>query len=144
MRAAKLGDTVRVHYRGSLADGSVFDSSEGSEPLEFTIGKRQVLAGFEQAVIGMREGDIRTVTIPPDRAYGPHDKELMVDVLRAEVPPGLDPRVGQQFEVEQDGKTPLVVRVAAMTDTSLTLDANHPLAGEALTFRIEFVRLLSP
>ena len=143
MPPAKIGDTVRVHYRGSLSDGSVFDSSEGSGALEFTLGRGQVIKGFDDAVVGMRDGDIRSVNITPDRAYGPRHPDLMVDVRRAELPPGLDPEVGQQFEVQQDGGgQPLIVRVAAMTDTTLTLDGNHPLAGETLTFRIEFVKIV--
>ncbi len=142
MPAAKSGDTVRVHYRGTLSDGSVFDSSEGAAPLEFTLGKGQVIAGFDQAVVGMRDGDIRTVNIPPARAYGARHPDLMVDVPRAELPPDLEPEIGAQFEVQQDDGPPLVVRVAAMTDTTLTLDGNHPLAGETLTFRIEFVRVV--
>jgi FKBP-type peptidyl-prolyl cis-trans isomerase 2 len=142
MPAAKTGDTVRVHYRGSLADGSVFDSSEGGEPLEFTLGRGQVIKGFDKAVLGMKDGDIRSVNIPPNEAYGPHHTDLMVTVPRAELPAGIDPEVGQQFEVQQDDGEPLVVRVAAMTDTTLTLDGNHPLAGETLTFRIEFVKVV--
>jgi FKBP-type peptidyl-prolyl cis-trans isomerase 2 len=142
MAAAKTGDTVRVHYRGSLADGSVFDSSEGGEPLEFTIGRGQVIKGFDQAVLGMKDGDIRSVNIQPDQAYGPHHDDLMVTVPRAELPPGIEPEIGQQFEVQQDDGEPLIVRVAAMTDTTLTLDGNHPLAGETLTFRIEFVKVV--
>jgi FKBP-type peptidyl-prolyl cis-trans isomerase 2 len=142
MAAAKTGDTVRVHYRGSLADGSVFDSSEGGEPLEFTLGRGQVIKGFDQAVLGMKDGDIRSVNIQPDQAYGPHHDDLMVTVPRAELPPGIEPEIGQQFEVQQDDGEPLIVRVAAMTDTTLTLDGNHPLAGETLTFRIEFVKVV--
>ena len=142
MAAARRGDTVRVHYRGSLSDGTVFDASEGRDPLKFAVGQGQVIAGFDRAVEGMQVGESRTLTIPFAEAYGPHHDELMVTLDRAELPPDIHPEIGAEFEVNQPDQPPLVVRVAALTDATITLDGNHPLAGEDLTFRIDLVEVV--
>ena len=138
--AAQDGDAVRVHYTGTLADGSQFDSSAGRDPLEFTLGQGGTIPGFEKAVLGMKVGETKTVTIPAADAYGPHREELTVVVDRAELPAGMEPVVGQQFEVMTE-QNPISVTVTEVTDTTITLDANYFLAGKDLTFDIELVSI---
>lgn len=140
MSKAKAGDTVLIHYTGTLEDGSVFDSSRGRDPLEFTLGEGQVIPGFESAVTGMEVGEEKTVTIPADDAYGPRRDELMLTVDRAQFPPNIQPSVGQQLQMSQ-GNESFVVTVRDVQDGSVTLDANHPLAGEDLTFALELVEI---
>lgn len=140
MTQAKAGDTVRVHYTGTLEDGSVFDSSQGREPLEFTLGEGQVIPGFEEAVLGMEPGESKRVTIPSTEAYGPRREELMLEVGKEEFPPDVRPEVGQRLQMVQ-GEQAMVVLVREVGDRSVTLDANHPLAGEDLTFELELVRI---
>lgn len=141
MEQAKTGDTVRVHYTGRLEDGNVFDSSQGREPLEFTLGSGQVIPGFEEAVTGMAPGDERTVTIPSDQAYGPRRDEMMVQVGRDQFPDNVEPEVGQQLQVSQGGQV-AVVTVAGVSDQGVTLDANHPLAGKDLIFDLQLVEIV--
>jgi peptidylprolyl isomerase len=138
MQSAKSGDTVRVHYTGKLDDGSVFDSSEGRDPLEFQLGGGQVIPGFEQAVEGMSPGDERSVTIAADEAYGPRRDELVLVMPRAELPAEMQPEVGQQLQLSQEGQS-FIVTVADVNDAEIVLDANHPLAGEELTFELQLV-----
>jgi peptidylprolyl isomerase len=138
MQSAKSGDTVRVHYTGKLDDGSVFDSSEGRDPLEFQLGGGQVIPGFEQAVEGMSPGDERSVTIAADEAYGPRRDELVLVVPRTELPAEMQPELGQQLQLSQDGQS-FIVTVADVNESEIILDANHPLAGEALTFELQLV-----
>jgi peptidylprolyl isomerase len=138
MQAANTGDTVRVHYTGKLDDGSVFDSSEGREPLEFRLGGGEVIPGFEQAVTGMAPGDERQVTIPADEAYGPRREELVLVVRRQELPEEMQPEIGLQLQMSQDGQQ-FVVTISDVTEEDVVLDANHPLAGEDLTFELKLV-----
>jgi FKBP-type peptidyl-prolyl cis-trans isomerase 2 len=141
MAQAKPGDTVKIHYTGRLEDGTVFDSSANREPLEFTLDGGQVIPGFEQAVVGMTPGESKTEKIPMDQAYGPHRPEMVLEVSRQQMPPELQPEVGQQLQVQQpDGQT-IPVFVTEVTESTVTLDANHPLAGEDLTFDIELVEI---
>lgn len=141
MAQAKSGDTVAVHYTGTLTDGTMFDSSQGREPLEFTIGAGQVIPGFEQAVVGLQLGESRETNIAADQAYGPRDEDLLFDVDRDQLPGDLSPKVGEQYQMRQpDGQT-VVVSVRDVTPEQITLDANHPLAGEDLTFEIELVTI---
>ena len=140
MAEAKNGDTVRIHYTGRLADGTVFDSSEGRAPLEFTIGESQVIPGFEEAVSGMEPGQETTVTIPSDQAYGAHRAELLFDVPREQFPDDLDPQIGQQLQMTNGSQT-AVVTVSEVADGSIKLDANHPLAGKDLTFDLTLVEI---
>ncbi|MFC1938212.1 peptidylprolyl isomerase [Chloroflexota bacterium] len=138
---AKTGDTVKVHYAGTLKDGSVFDTSLDREPLEFTIGQGQLILGFEQAVIGMTVGEFKTVNIPADQAYGPHNNELISVIDRDNLPEGMNPEVGQQLQAQQpDGQTRVFI-VIDISETSITVDANYPLAGEDLTFEIELIEI---
>lgn len=137
-RQAKTGDTVKVHYTGTLGDGEVFDSSRGGEPLEFTLGSGDVIPGFDQAVAGMEVGQEKTITIESDDAYGPHREELLLTVPRDQFPADVEPEPGQQFQVSQ-GDTPFLVTLVEVSDDKVVLDANHPLAGQDLTFALELV-----
>ncbi|MBB4637117.1 FKBP-type peptidyl-prolyl cis-trans isomerase [Longimicrobium terrae] len=138
MAEAKSGDTVRVHYTGTLDDGTVFDSSEGREPLEFTLGTGQVIAGFDHGVTGMQPGDERTVVIPAADAYGEAREELVLQVPRSQFPEGVIPEIGRKLQMS-DGQNTFVVTVAEVRDDVVLLDANHDLAGKQLTFRLTLV-----
>ena len=140
MHGAKTGDTVRVHYRGTLADGSVFDSSEGRDPLQFTLGSGQVIPGFDNAVTGMSVGDERTVTIPATEAYGTHRDDLVLIVGRENLPPDMQVEIGDRLQLDQGGHSFTVI-VTDLTDREITLDANHPLAGRDLTFALQLVEI---
>ncbi len=135
------GDIVKVHYTGRLQDGTVFDTSVGSEPLEFTIGQGQLISGFEQAVIGMKVGESKTVTIPVDQAYGPRRDDMILEVERDELPEDLDPRVGMQLQMNQGDGGIMIVTITDVSETTIKVDANHPLAGQDLTFDIELVEI---
>ena len=141
MAEAKPGDTVRVHYTGTLDSGEVFDSSEGREPLQFTLGAGQVIPGFDEAVEGMQPGDEKRVTIPSGEAYGPRRGELTLVVDRGQFPPDIDPQVGQQLQMSS-GEQVFVVTVVDVSDAGVTLDANHPLAGQDLTFDLSLVEIV--
>lgn len=137
----KNGDVVSVHYTGKLDDGTEFDSSIGGEPLQFTVGAGQMIPGFEQAVIGMKLGESRTVTIPVAEAYGPYQAELVFVIDRAEFPADLEPQVGQRLPVSLTDGGQAVVSVTEVSESTVTLDANHPLAGKDLTFEIRLVEI---
>jgi peptidylprolyl isomerase len=141
MTHAKEGDTVKVHYTGKLEDGTVFDSSVERAPLEFTIGGGQVIPGFEQAVVGMEPGETKTATIPPDEAYGPHRDDMVIEVEKSQFPEEVDPEPGQQFQIRQPDGRALIVTVSNVTEETVMLDANHPLAGQPLTFDIQLVAI---
>ena len=141
MAEAKKGDRVKIHYTGKLLDGTVFDSSTGRDPLGFTIGGGQVIPGFEEAVVGMSPGDSKNVTIPVDKAYGARNEELMMPFPKDQVPPGLNPEVGQKLQLSGPNGEPVMVSVASITDEHIILDANPPLAGKELIFDIELVEI---
>jgi peptidylprolyl isomerase len=141
MVQAKPGDTVKIHYTGKLDDGTVFDSSVDREPLEFTLSGGQVIPGFDEAVLGMSPGESKTQKIPMDQAYGPHREEMVLEVSRQQIPPELEPEVGQQLQVQQENGQSIPVFVTEVTESKVTLDANHPLAGEDLTFDIQLVEI---
>lgn len=141
MSQAKQGDEVKVNYTGRLEDGTVFDSSEGREPLAFTLGNGQVIPGFDAAVDGMAIGDSKTITIPCADAYGPYREDMVLNVPREQLPEGLEPEVGQQLQMGQSEESMLVVSVTEVADDSITLDANHPLAGKDLTFDVQLVEI---
>ncbi|HEY9728804.1 MAG TPA: peptidylprolyl isomerase [Chroococcales cyanobacterium] len=142
MVQAKPGDTVKIHYTGKLDDGTVFDSSADREPLEFTLSGGQVIPGFEQAVVGMAPGESKTEKIPMEQAYGPYRQEMVIQVNREQLPPDLDPEVGLQLQIQQPNGQAIPVLVTEVTNAKVTLDANHPLAGEDLTFDIELVEIV--
>ncbi|MEX0773730.1 MAG: peptidylprolyl isomerase [Balneolales bacterium] len=139
MSQIKDGDKVKVHYTGKLADGSEFDSSANKEPMEFKIGEGKLIPGFEQAVVGMNVGDKNTVTIPSNEAYGERRDDMNVSVEKEKLPEDLTPELGQQLQIQQEDGKAIPVVIADISDTHVTLDANHPLAGEDLTFEIEVV-----
>ncbi|HID72290.1 MAG TPA: peptidylprolyl isomerase [Thermoplasmata archaeon] len=142
MTQAKDGDTVRVHYTGKLEDGSVFDTSRGGEPLEFTIGAGQIIPGFEKAIIGMEPGNSKTIKIPSEEAYGPRREDMMVVVEKSQFPEDIKPVVGQELQIRQGDGLAIPVTVVEVTESKVTLDANHPLAGKDLTFDIELIEIL--
>lgn len=139
MKQAKSGDTVKVHYTGTLNDGSQFDTSVGRDPLELTLGSGQVIPGFENALEGMVEGDTKTVTIPADQAYGPRIDAAVQTIPRSAIPEHIELQVGLQLQAMAEGGQPVMVTVVDLSDENVSLDANHPLAGEDLTFHLEMV-----
>ena len=142
MAKAKNGDTVKVHYTGTLEDGTTFDSSKERDPLVFEIGAGNVIPGFEQVVEGMSPGETCTETIPPDQAYGERRDEMTIVVERKRIPDGLELKVGQMIQVKgPDGDT-TPVSVIEITESKVTLDANHPLAGKDLSFEIELLEIV--
>ena len=142
MAQAQNGDTIAVQYTGKLDDGTVFDSSVGKDPLQFTIGTGTVIPGFENAVVGMGTGDSKTVVIPAEEAYGEHNPDLVMVFDREQIPPELPVEVGQQLQLHQDNGNAVPVVVTDMSASEVTLDANHPLAGEDLTFDIQLVAII--
>jgi FKBP-type peptidyl-prolyl cis-trans isomerase 2 len=139
---AEVGDTVRVDYTGTLEDGTQFDSSFGREPLQFTIGSGQMIPGFDQAIIGMKVGEVKTVVIPSDEAYGPHRDELVVEFNREDLPEGQDPKVGDQVSLQGTGGQIIPATVIEVTESNIKVDANHRLVGKDLTFEIHLVEIL--
>jgi len=142
MPQAKEKDTVKVHYTGKLEDGTVFDSSEGRDPLEFTVGGGQVIPGFDEAVVGLEVGESRTATLPPEDAYGPHREELVLSTDRGQFPEDAEPQVGDQFQLATQSGQRIPATVVEIEGDAITLDANHPLAGKALVFDIELVEIV--
>lgn len=142
MATVQNGNTVKVHYTGKLHDGTVFDSSiQRNEPLEFTLGQGNMIPGFEKAVLGMEVGQSKTADIPSAEAYGPKTDEMVIEVPKKDVPDNITPEVGQQLAIKQaDGRT-VPVTITDVTDESITLDGNHPLAGKDLIFDIEVVEI---
>ena len=143
MAQVKQGDTVTVHYTGKLTDGTVFDTSRDRHPLRFTLGKGQLIAGFEKAVEGMNIGDKKTVVIPSAEAYGPRQDQAVVEMDRKNLPGGFEPKIGQRLELTQEDDSTVLVTVTATSDNTITVDANHPLAGKDLTFDIELVSIVA-
>ena len=150
MVKAKKGDKVKVHYTGRFEGGDIFDSSECDEhgcdcdvsPLEFIIGKGEVIPGFEKAVIGMKVGETKSVIIPADDGYGKRNEEMVVSIDRSDVPEDITPEVGMRLELAQDDDHVIPVMITEVSDTHVTLDANHPLAGMELTFDLRLVENL--
>ena len=140
-QTARIGDTVKIHYKGTLEDGSVFDSSEGAEPIEFTIGEHEVIGGLEDAIVGMTMGEKKVATIPPDAAYGDREEELIFRVSRSSIQPGADVAVGDSVRVQLPDGQSAAMHVMATDDASITLDANHPLAGKTLIFEFELLSI---
>ncbi|HEX7980369.1 MAG TPA: peptidylprolyl isomerase [Gemmatimonadaceae bacterium] len=141
MAQAKRGDTVRVHYTGTLDNGEQFDSSRGMDPLTFTLGEGAVIQGFDDAVDGMAIGESKRVTIPAAEAYGVRRDELTLRIPRSELPADLELEVGSQLRMEQ-GSESVIVTVRDLDEGTVMLDANHPLAGQALTFDLELVEIV--
>jgi peptidylprolyl isomerase len=141
MSEAKKGDTVNIHYTGTLADGTQFDTSDGQDPLEFKLGEGLVIPGFESNVAGMTVGEKKSIHIPVDEAYGQRNDEMLEDVDRKHFPDDMELEVGMHLQTETDDGSPYMVVVAALTDETVTVDGNHPLAGQALNFDVELVSI---
>jgi len=141
MQQVKSGDTVKVHYHGKLADGTTFDSSEGREPLEFEVGSGSVITGFDSGVTGMTVGEKKTVTIPVDEAYGQKQEDLYMEFPRDRFPADVIPEAGMQLNMSNGQGQDFPVIIKEVNEDSVILDANHPLAGEDLTFDLELVEI---
>lgn len=142
MQEAKQGDTIKVHYTGKLNDGKVFDSSREREPFQFTLGGGQVIPGFNDGIVGMQVGDEKSFTIKSDDAYGPHRKELVLEVQREQLPEDFDPPYGEKLEMTNNEGQKIIVTVIGKTPEAIALDANPPLAGEDLTFDVELLEIV--
>ena len=141
MSQAKKGDSVKIHYTGTLEDGTVFDSSAGRDPLDFTLGSGQVIVGFDEAVLGMSIGDKKKVTISSHKAYGEKNEDLVIEVPKDQVPADLNPEVGQKLQMGGPNGELVVVTVVEVNDVVVILDANPPLAGKDLIFDLELVAI---
>ncbi|SHH93181.1 FKBP-type peptidyl-prolyl cis-trans isomerase [Marivita hallyeonensis] len=141
MTQVKTGDTVSIHYTGTLADGATFDSSEGRDPLEFTVGAGQIIPGLDEAIPGMAVGDKKVVDVSADQAYGQPDPNARQAVPRAEIPADIPLEPGTQLQMQTPTGQVVPVMVAEVSETEVTLDANHPLAGKDLTFAIELMEI---
>ena len=143
MVRAMFGDTVRVHYTGRTADGNKFDSSlDHEEPLEIVLGQRQLIVGFEQAIIGMEPGESKVVTIPVDQAYGPHNPEKVVEADQTAMPEGLELLIGTRLQGRSPGGQEILFTITDLSESKVTLDGNHPLAGKELTFELQLVEIM--
>lgn len=142
MQEVKSGDKVKVHYHGKLRSGETFDSSQGREPLEFTVGSGQVIKGFDQGVMGMQVGDKRTVEISVVDAYGAKQDEMIIEFPRNQFPPDMKPEAGMQLMMNNGAGQSFPVTVTEVKEESVILDANHPLAGQDLIFDIELVEIV--
>ncbi|MFO8058388.1 MAG: peptidylprolyl isomerase [bacterium] len=141
MSNAQEGNKVKIHFKGSLENGEVFADSHGQDPLEFTIGSGEILPDLEKAVVGMEQGESKDVTISPDGAYGPRREELVVDVDKTEFPEHISPAVGEKLQIQTSNEETVLVEVKEVGEEAVTLDANHPLAGETLHFSVELVEI---
>lgn len=142
MSTAQSGNTVKVHYTGKLHDGTVFDSSHNrNEPIEFTLGQQNMIPGFEKAVEGMAVGDTKTAEIPANEAYGEKKTDMIIQVPKTEIPADIKPEVGQQLAMQGNDGQQMPVTVTEVADDTITLDANHPLAGKDLIFELELVNV---
>jgi peptidylprolyl isomerase len=142
MRQAKSNDLVRVHYTGSLKDGTVFDSSLDRQPLEFKIGHGVIIPGFENGLIGMNEGDTKKISIPPEEAYGLHRDDLVGVVERVRIPANIKPEVGMLLKVRSPEGEMIKVTVTDVNENCVTLDMNHPLAGKELIFELKLIEVI--
>ncbi|MDJ0931713.1 peptidylprolyl isomerase [Breoghania sp.] len=141
MSEVKAGDTVRIHYKGTLNNGSVFDSSEGRAPLEFTVGAAQIIPGLDKALPGMSKGEEKSVTVPAEEAYGAVDPAAKHEVPRDKIPADISLEIGTQLQVQTSTGQVMLVKMEEVTEEKVVLDANHPLAGEDLTFDISLVSI---
>lgn len=141
MSEAKLGDTVRIHYTGTLDDGTLFDSTIGHEPMEFKLGDGGVIPGFEAAVMGMSVGESRTVTIVSAHAYGPYQAEMTQDIPRSAIPDDIELHEGLILSAESPDGVPISFIIKSFDTEQVTIDGNHPLAGRDLTFALELIEI---
>ncbi len=141
MTEVKSGDTVAIHYTGTLTDGTTFDSSEGRDPLEFVVGSGQIIPGLDTAMPGMKEGEKKTVEIPSEQAYGPVNPEMRQAVPREGIPDEIPLEIGTQLQMQTPDGQAMPVMVVEVDEATVTLDANHPLAGKDLRFDIELTKI---
>jgi peptidylprolyl isomerase len=141
MAKVKHGDTVKVHYTGLLEDGTVFSSTLNSDPLQFTIGKEEVITGFEEAVLGMKEGEATTIKVPVNKAYGKRRDENIMALSRDKFPRDSQLEIGQQLSVPTDNNRKIAMKVADITETTVCVDINHPLSGRDLLFDIKLLEI---
>ncbi|MBU0485889.1 MAG: peptidylprolyl isomerase [Proteobacteria bacterium] len=141
MSQAKAGDVVSVHYTGSLTDGTVFDSSNERDPLELELGSGMVIEGFDEALVGMKVGEKKTVKIPVAKAYGEHNPDMVMQFDRDQFPPEIDPVIGQKIELNHESGQTIIVVVTEVGAKKVTLDANPPLAGKDLIFDLEVMAI---
>lgn len=139
MSNAQYGDTVMVHYTGQLENGDVFADSKDEDPIEVTIGDGQFIPGFEKGVVGMAVGETKTITLTPEEAFGTRHQELVLKVGRSQLPENLVPAIGQELKIRYENGKTLEVRVTDIDEETVSLDANHPLAGHTLTFNIQLI-----
>jgi len=144
MTQAKEDDTVRVHYTVKLDKDTIVGSTKDQEPLQFTLGKAQALPGFEQAVVGMNSGESKTVLVTADQAFGPYLDEMVVVVDRGRLPEGLNPKEGERIQLQSRSGETMTVSVRGVSESTVTIDGNHPLAGKDLIFDIEFIEVVRP
>ncbi|MCK9565584.1 MAG: peptidylprolyl isomerase [Methanothrix sp.] len=137
MTQAKMGDTVKVHYNGKLDTGVLFDTSEGSDPLQFELGTARLIPGFEEAVVGMSPGESKTVIIPPEKAYGRYREDRVFKIDKKDLPEEIAPAEGMTLEVCASNGTMVPVQITEIEGSTVTLDANHPLSEQTLTFEIK-------
>jgi FKBP-type peptidyl-prolyl cis-trans isomerase 2 len=142
MQQVKDGDNVKVHYHGRLTNGETFDSSEGREPLEFEVGSGMVIKGFDDGVTGMKVGDKKTINIPAEQAYGEKNPEMIIEYPRAQFPPHIELKIGEQLVMSGGTGQQFQVKIAEVKEDVVLLDGNHPLAGEDLVFDIELVEIV--
>ena len=142
MSKVKSGDTVKIHYTGKLEDGKVFDDSRERQPFNFVVGDGQVLPGIEKGVIGMETGDKKSIEIPAENAFGPRRKELVIEVAKSELPDQITPTLGQRLQMSQPDGGNIELIITDMNEETITLDANHPLAGQTLFFDLELVEIV--
>lgn len=141
MQQVKKGDTIKVHYHGKLVDGTMFDSSEGREPLEFEVGSGMVIPGFDEGVTGMAAGDKKTIHIPADEAYGPKQEDMVMEFPKERFPADMIPEVGMQLNMSNGQGQDFPVVIVELQEATVILDANHPLAGQDLIFDLELVEI---
>ncbi len=142
MSTVANGSKVKIHYTGTFENGEVFDSSRDAEPLEFEVGTGQVIPGFDNAVVGMKVGETKSVRLLETEAYGPYNEEMVFDADPDQFEEGLLPEVGQQFQTQLEDETPLLLTVKSVDDGKVVLDANHPMAGKVLNFDLEVVEIV--
>lgn len=143
MTQAKIGDTVKVHYSGRLDTGILFDTSEGSDPLQFEIGSNKLIPGFEEAVVGMSPGETRTVHIPPEKGYGLYREDRVIKIDKKDLPEDIIPAEGVTLEISASNGVMVPVQITEVEDSTVTLDANHPLCEQVLVFEITLVEIVS-
>lgn len=141
MKEAQVGDLVRVHYTGKLMSGEVFDSSKDRDPLEFTLGNQELLAGFEEGVVGLKPGESKSVTLEPEEAFGDRREDLVLEVAKNEFPQHINPSVGLQLRLTNSSGDALTAVITEVGKESVTVDGNHPMAGQTVVFDIELLEI---